>query len=132
MRNVILPLLLLLFVACEQATTDHAQKPTIEKKEEAETNRSAEQSHKATNTGSTSSRYHAQYYYNDTLGWGYDILENETVLIHQPHIPAIQGNRGFKSEYDAERVAEKVIEKLDHNILPPRLSVEELKELGVL
>ncbi|MES2557811.1 MAG: DUF4907 domain-containing protein [Bacteroidota bacterium] len=70
--------------------------------------------------------------YSDSIGWGYDILEGSVRRIHQPHIPAVQGNQGFKSGSDAAKVAEKVIEKLNKGIMPPTVSVDEMRDLGVL
>lgn len=78
------------------------------------------------------SPYHYTTIYTDDVGWGYDILEKSTIRIHQPHIPAVQGNQGFKSASDAAKVAEKIIEKLEQGIMPPTLSIPEMEELGVL
>lgn len=64
--------------------------------------------------------------------YGYKILMNGKTLIHQPHIPALPGNEGFKSEEDARTVAEFVIQKMRANVFPPTVSVEELDSLGVL
>lgn len=124
---------LLVCIACEQQQTAVPEKHANDKKEQEKSSDTAEKStEKASNPATTSSRFRAQYYYSDSLGWGYDIYEGSSMRIHQPHIPAVQGNKGFKSEYDAQKAAEKVIEKLNHGIMPPSLSVEELKELGVL
>jgi len=78
------------------------------------------------------SPYHYTTIYTNNIGWGYDILEHSTIRIHQPHIPAVQGNQGFKSAEDASKVAEKIIEKLERGIMPPTLSIAEMQELGVL
>ena len=53
-------------------------------------------------------------------------------MIRQPHIPAMEGNRGFSSEKDATAVASLVIEKLAKGISPPSIKKEELIELGVI
>lgn len=66
------------------------------------------------------------------IGWGYDIYMNGSMYVHQPHIPAISGNKGFRSEADAKRTAELVIHKIKNNIIPPSLSVKELDSLGVI
>lgn len=63
--------------------------------------------------------------------FGYDIHINNQNIIHQPHIPALQGNEGFKSEKDARKVAELVIKKLRKNIFPPTVSIEELDSLQI-
>ena len=68
----------------------------------------------------------------DSLGFGYDIFQGEQLMIHQPHIPAIQGNRGFGTSEEAQRVAELVIGKLEQGVMPPTVSLEELEALGVI
>lgn len=65
------------------------------------------------------------------IGWGYDVDVSGTKL-HQPHIPAISGNKGFKTEEDARKTAELVAHKIKNNVMPPSLTVEELDSLGVL
>lgn len=70
--------------------------------------------------------------HNGTHGWGYDIMINGEIHIHQPHIPAIMGNNGFSSEEKAQIAGEFVIKKIKNNILPPRVTPEELDSLGVL
>ena len=69
--------------------------------------------------------------YKADNGWGYDIYVDDELLIHQPDIPALVGNRGFATEADAKRVAEFVAGKLK-NGLPPSLTTEELKGVGVV
>ena len=80
-----------------------------------------------------------QVFKNDTVkqdiiltGFGYNILIFDAMYVHQPHIPAINGNRGFKTKEQATKAAEFVIYKIRNNIMPPSLSVEELDSLGVL
>jgi hypothetical protein len=65
-------------------------------------------------------------------GYGYDILIYDALYVHQPHIPAINGSRGFKTKEQATKAAEFVIYKIRNNIMPPSLSVEELDSLGTL
>lgn len=64
--------------------------------------------------------------------WGYDIYVFGGLLVHQPHIPAIPGNAGFKSEEKARKTAEFVVHKLRNNIMPPSVTLKELDSLGVL
>ncbi len=80
-----------------------------------------------------------QVFKNDTVkqepkltGFGYNILIYDAMYVHQPHIPAINGNRGFKTKEQATKAAEFVIYKIRNNIMPPSLSVEELDSLGAL
>jgi hypothetical protein len=64
--------------------------------------------------------------------WGYDIYADRKLFIHQPGMPGIQGNDGFKSKKDAEKVAKMVIGKIKKGEIPPTVTVEELKKLKVL
>ncbi|MEI6694498.1 MAG: DUF4907 domain-containing protein [Bacteroidota bacterium] len=63
----------------------------------------------------------------DSSGWCYDIYKNDKITIHQPNIPAVDGNFAFKSKEDAIKTAALVVEKLKKNIFPPSLSLEEVK-----
>ena len=62
-------------------------------------------------------------------GWGYDITIDGLIYIHQPNIPALPGDAGFKNEKDAKAVAELMVQKIRENILPPGVTVEEVKAL---
>ncbi len=64
--------------------------------------------------------------------WGYDIYYNGKLFIHQPSIPALPGNTGFTTKEAAEKVAEKVIQKINNGENPPSISIEEMKQLGVI
>jgi hypothetical protein len=70
--------------------------------------------------------------HNGSRGWGYDIMNDGKIYIHQPNIPAIMGNNGFSSEEKAQEAGEFVIQKLKNNIVPPSVTPEELDSLGVL
>ena len=65
-------------------------------------------------------------------GYGYDLFVDGTLKVHQPHIPAIPGNRGFSSEEYAKQAGEFVAYKVKNNIMPPSVTPEELDSLGVL
>ncbi len=67
-----------------------------------------------------------------TIGFGYDIYRNNTLYIHQPGIPALPGNKGFSTMANAQKTAKLVIRKIQNNILPPSVSMQELDSLGVL
>ena len=45
-------------------------------------------------------------------GWGYDILVNDTVQIHQDFMPARAEKKGFAQQQQAKQAAILVIEKL--------------------
>ena len=65
-------------------------------------------------------------------GYGYDIYVDNSLKVHQPHIPAVSGNKGFSSEEKAKRAGEFVGYKFKNNIMPPSVSTKELDSLGVL
>lgn len=45
-------------------------------------------------------------------GWGYNILENNKVFISQTTIPAAKGYQVFKTEKDAQVIANLVVQKM--------------------
>lgn len=51
-------------------------------------------------------------------GWGYDILVNDTLLIHQESIPARPGKTGFPERKQAEQTARLIINKMEREELP--------------
>jgi hypothetical protein len=63
-------------------------------------------------------------------GWGYDILTDGKIYIHQNIIPAIPGEYGFRTKEDALAVGQKVYERVMAGKMP-MVSMEEVKELGV-
>lgn len=68
---------------------------------------------------------------SNTSGYGYDIYVNGVLKFHQPNIPAIPGNNGFKSEEQARKVAELVLKKMKNNMDFPTIEVKELDSLGI-
>ena len=65
-------------------------------------------------------------------GYGYDIFADGRMLIHQPHIPGVEGNEGFRSKKDSQKVAELVISKLKKGEMPPAVTRDELRKLKVI
>lgn len=63
--------------------------------------------------------------------WGYNILKDNKIFIHQPHKPGIPGKEGFKDKRDAIKVAELVIAKLQRGEMPPTISLEEMRSLKI-
>lgn len=45
-------------------------------------------------------------------GWGYSIFHKENLLIYQPFMPAVAGNKGFSSKNEALLVGNLVCKKL--------------------
>jgi hypothetical protein len=64
--------------------------------------------------------------------FGYDIFINGQRVIHQPHIPAVPGNKGFTTKAKARKVAEFVVKKIRNNDMPPAVTIDDLKKMGVL
>jgi hypothetical protein len=62
-------------------------------------------------------------------GWGYDILVDDSVFIHQESIPAIGNRKGFPEKEQAEKAARLVLKKLENNEGLPTLSRFELEEI---
>lgn len=63
-------------------------------------------------------------------GYGYQILKEKKVLINQPFIPAIQGEKIFKNETDAQKTGLLVIKKITKRTLP-RISIHELDSMKI-
>lgn len=64
--------------------------------------------------------------------WGYNILVDNRLTIHQPSIPSLPGNDGFKTKESAEKVAKLVIEKMKKGEMPPSIDEKELKKLKAI
>ncbi|MFZ5971531.1 MAG: DUF4907 domain-containing protein [Bacteroidota bacterium] len=65
-------------------------------------------------------------------GWGYQIFEDEKLLIDQVNIPAVAGNKGFISRVQAESVGRLVVQKLSS--MPqdlPSVTIAELDSLKI-
>jgi hypothetical protein len=64
-------------------------------------------------------------------GWGYDIVKDAKVYIHQVYVPAIPGRHPFKTEADALKVGHEVLARLSTSTLPT-ISARDLKDLGIV
>jgi len=64
--------------------------------------------------------------------YGYDVLADGRLVIHQKSIPAMPGNEGFKTKADASKVAQLVIGKIKKGEMPPTVTIEEMKKLNVI
>ena len=64
--------------------------------------------------------------------FGYEISVDGKKLIRQTSIPAVAGIEGFKTAAEAEKVAQFLIEKMKKSEALPAVSLDELKQLGVL
>lgn len=61
-------------------------------------------------------------------GWGYDILVDGKLFIHQESIPVISGNMGFPCQEEAEKTASLIINKMKRG-KPPVVTTFELQKL---
>ena len=64
----------------------------------------------------------------DSGYWGYEILADKKVYIHQEIIPALDGNRPFPGKKDALKVGRAVMQKIKTQ-QSPTLSKEEVLTL---
>ncbi|MBX2924331.1 MAG: DUF4907 domain-containing protein [Chitinophagaceae bacterium] len=64
-------------------------------------------------------------------GWGYDIIVDEKMYIHQETIPSIPGNQVFQSKEDAIKTGNLAMKKLVATGRLPSLSKNEIIELGI-
>lgn len=62
----------------------------------------------------------------------YDIFSDGRLLIHQPSVPGMPGNEGFKTSQSAEKVAKLVIAKIKKGEMPPSVSKEEMRKLKAI
>ena len=61
-------------------------------------------------------------------GWGYDIVVNRKLVIHQEYIPVIAQKKEFPTEIQAREAAQLVVQKLKNNKLPT-LSCAEINQI---
>jgi hypothetical protein len=65
-----------------------------------------------------------------TTGWGYFITNNKKIIIKQTIIPVISENKSFKTEQEALKVGNLVVQKLKDD-LPPTVTKKDLFLLAV-
>ncbi len=64
-------------------------------------------------------------------GFGYDIYMHGKLYVHQNHIPAIPGQRDFATEKQAQQVGQLMADKISKGVMPPSITVEELRKFGI-
>ena len=67
--------------------------------------------------------------FHTTSGWGYDILVNKRLFIHQECVPVLAEKRGFTTGESARIAATMVVHKLKNNELPT-LTYGELTQIS--
>ncbi len=56
-------------------------------------------------------RFHSRVF-STASGWGYEILVNDSLFIHQDFIPSLAVQNGFEKKDQAEKTARLIINKL--------------------
>ncbi|KQS27945.1 DUF4907 domain-containing protein [Dyadobacter sp. Leaf189] len=69
---------------------------------------------------------------NGDQTFGYDVYADGKLLVHQPNVPALPGNRGFVSRESAEIVARLVLRKLLNGDKLPTVSIDEMRKLNAI
>ena len=64
--------------------------------------------------------------YESGDGWGYDILKKDNVYIHQPFMPAVEGEVPFPDRKSAKETGRLVIKKIRKH-KSPAVTKEEIK-----
>ena len=64
--------------------------------------------------------------------FGYDILSDGKLLIHQTSIPGLPGNEGCRTKADAEKLAALVMDKIRKGEMPPTVTTAELVSLELI
>jgi len=54
------------------------------------------------------------------------------LMIHQPTIPGVPGNEGFKTKEAAQKVVDLVLSKINKGEMPPIVTFKGLKKLKTL
>jgi hypothetical protein len=63
-------------------------------------------------------------------GWGYIVSTQGKVVICQPFIPAVEGNKPFATKGDARKAGKMMIKRLSENA-DPSLTSDELHKAGI-
>lgn len=64
-------------------------------------------------------------------GYGYQVLNDDKLLIRQEFIPALTGRTAFQSPKDAKNVANLVVAKIQKGT-SPRIDFQDLVNLGIV
>ncbi len=61
-------------------------------------------------------------------GWGYDVLIKNKTYVHQPYMPAVEGQVPFNDKQSARKTGRLVVKK-NRNHKSPAVTREELKSI---
>ena len=64
--------------------------------------------------------------------WCYNIIADGKMMIHQPSVPGLSGNDGFKTKTAAQKVAGLVIQKIKMGAMPPSITKAAMQKVGAL
>lgn len=67
--------------------------------------------------------------FHTSKGWGYNVLVDGRVLIHQETVPGQAGTNGFKTKPQAEAVAKLVMQKMRRGNGMPSVTTEEVESV---
>ena len=126
MKFIVLIILVLVFVSCE----DSANKKSPKKSPKNEGATLKDKPKRDEIPEKNTSVYEVRTVENAS-GWGYEVWKDGAMVIKQEHIPAVQGIRAFSSQEQAQKAAEIIKAKLDQGIFPPTMSMAELQSIGV-
>lgn len=63
--------------------------------------------------------------------FGYEILADGKLFVRQTNVPGRQGQNGCATAEQANDLAALVIQKIQSGIVPPTVSADELRSLGI-
>ena len=64
-------------------------------------------------------------------GWGFDVYVDGKRYIHQPTVPVVAGDYGFRTKEQSEMAGNMMVEKLKQGKQPPALDENDLRFLGI-
>jgi hypothetical protein len=63
-------------------------------------------------------------------GWGYDIMADKKLYIHQDIIPVWPGRHSFRTKEQALSIGQKVMDRINRRQLPD-VTLQDLEEAGI-
>jgi hypothetical protein len=63
--------------------------------------------------------------------FGYEVLSDGELFVRQINVPGRPGNEGCRTREQADKLSALVIEKIQRGEMPPTVTSDELKSLGL-
>ena len=63
--------------------------------------------------------------------FGYEVLSDDKLFVRQTNVPGRPGNEGCRTREQAEKLSALVIQKIQRGEMPPTVTGDELKSLGL-